>query len=135
MPKGITKVFRCSSNTGLVAPRIFQDDTPEDKRAVQAPVTGVMMHPLAEFDGKMKTTDWTKLPVLPAAPEGEEETKWVIPDKFADQLSMVLADAPPLPGEEASYAQVRAVLEALESDAKLKAAFTAGARESNESTE
>jgi len=132
VPKGITKVFRCSSNTGLVAPRIFQDDTPEDKRAVQAPVTGVMMYPLAEFDRKMKTTDWTKLPVLPAAPEGEEETKWVVPDKFADQLPMVFADAPPLPGEEARYAQVLAVLEAAETDAELKAAFTAGAKESDE---
>lgn len=132
VPKGITKVFRCSSNTGLIAPRIFQDDTPEDKRAVQATVTAVMIYPLAEFDGKMKTTDWTKLPVLPAAPEGEEETKWVVPEKFADQLSMILADAPPLPGEEARYAQVRAVLEALKSDVKLKAAFTAGAKESDE---
>ena len=45
---------------------------------------------------------------------------------------MVLDDAPPLPGEEARYAQVRAVLEALKSDAKLKAAFTAGAKESDE---
>ena len=75
VPKGITKVFRCSTNTGLVGPRIFQDDTPEDKRAVQTPLKGVMMYPLAEFDGKMKTTDWTNLPVLPAAPEGEEETQ------------------------------------------------------------
>ena len=63
VPKGITKVFRCSSNTGLVAPRIFQDDTPEDKRAVQAPRDGVMMYPLEEYDGKMKTTNWTKFPI------------------------------------------------------------------------
>lgn len=32
-PKGITKVFRCSTSTGLAAPRIFQDDTLEDKKA------------------------------------------------------------------------------------------------------
>ena len=31
-PEGITKVFRSPTNTGLVAPRIAQDDTPEDKR-------------------------------------------------------------------------------------------------------
>ena len=36
VPKGITKVFRSSTNTGFVAPRVFQDDTPEDKRAIQA---------------------------------------------------------------------------------------------------
>jgi hypothetical protein len=50
-PKGITKVFRASTNTGIVAPRIFQDDMPEDKRAVQAPLRQVVMYPLAEFDG------------------------------------------------------------------------------------
>jgi hypothetical protein len=35
VPKGITKVFRSSTNTGLVAPRVAQNDTPEDKRAIQ----------------------------------------------------------------------------------------------------
>ena len=29
VPKGITRVFRCPTNTGLAAPRVFQDDTPE----------------------------------------------------------------------------------------------------------
>ena len=72
------------------------------------------------------------MPTLPSPPEGEEETKWVVPDKFADQLSMVLADAPPLPGEEARYAEVGAVLESIKSDAKLKAAFAAGAKEADE---
>jgi hypothetical protein len=132
VPKGITQVFRCPTNTGLVAPRIFQDDMPDDKRAVQASVSGIMMYPLAEYDGKTRTTDWTKMPTLPSPPEGEEETKWVVPDKFADQLSMVLADAPPLPGEEARYAEVGAVLESIKSDAKLKAAFAAGAKEADE---
>jgi hypothetical protein len=30
-PKGITQVFRCPTSSGLAAPRIFQDDTAEDK--------------------------------------------------------------------------------------------------------
>jgi hypothetical protein len=58
VPKGITQVFRSSSNTGIVGPRVFQDDTPEDQRVVQAPLAGVMIYPLAEYDGKMKTIDW-----------------------------------------------------------------------------
>lgn len=132
VPKGITKVFRSSTNTGLVAPRIFQDDTLEDKKTIQLPLTGVMMYPLADYDGKMKTKDWANIPHLPAPPVGDEETHWVFPDKFADQLPIALADAPPLPGEEARYAQVLAVLEALKADPKLKAAFTAGAKESDE---
>ena len=31
VPKGITAVFRSTTNTGVVIPRVFQDDTPEDK--------------------------------------------------------------------------------------------------------
>jgi hypothetical protein len=43
VPKGITKVFRASTSTGLAAPRIFQDDTAEDKRAIQDVLTGILM--------------------------------------------------------------------------------------------
>ena len=67
-PKGITKVFRASTNTGIVVPRIFQDDTAEDKRAVQAPLRQVVMYPLAEFDGSMKSIDWAKIPPGPRDP-------------------------------------------------------------------
>src|SRR5215469_15645683 len=62
VPAGITGVFRSKTNTGFVAPRVFQDDTPEDKRAVQSVLSGIDMYPLSMFDGKMKTQDWTKLP-------------------------------------------------------------------------
>ena len=126
-PRGIAKVFRASTNTGIVAPRIFQDDTPEDKRAVQAPLRQVVMYPLSEFDGTMKSIDWTKLPQDPAAKESMEEVKWVVPEKFVDQLGAVLADAPPLPGEEARYAQVRAVLEVAKADPRRKEAMTRAA--------
>jgi hypothetical protein len=34
----------------------------------------------------------------------DEVTQWVIPEKFVDELGAVLADAPPLPGEEAARA-------------------------------
>jgi len=34
--KLINARFRSSTNTGFVAPRVFQDDTSEDKHAVQA---------------------------------------------------------------------------------------------------
>jgi hypothetical protein len=33
VPKGIAKVFRATTNTGFVVPRVFQEDTPEDNRA------------------------------------------------------------------------------------------------------
>ena len=129
-PRGITKVFRSPTNTGLVGPRIAQNDTPEDKKAVQQPLMQVLMYPLADFDGAMKSMDWSSLPHLPAnAATGHGETKWVLPGTFFDVLRAVLADGPPLPGEEARYAQVLAVLDALERDPSLKAPMVAAAAE------
>jgi hypothetical protein len=41
IPKGITRVFRSTTNTGFAAPRVFVDDTPEDKQAAQAAISGI----------------------------------------------------------------------------------------------
>ncbi|MFY9631750.1 MAG: DUF1254 domain-containing protein [Candidatus Cybelea sp.] len=106
VPKGITSVFRCTTSTGCVIPRVFQDDSAEDRRAIQPVLQQIMMYPLSEYDGKMKSIDWSSIPKSPAPRGGEEETQWVVPEKFVDDLPAVLADAPPLPGEEARYAQV-----------------------------
>jgi hypothetical protein len=127
VPNGIAKVFRASTNTGVVVPRIFLDDTADDKRAVQAPLRQVVMYPLTDYDGTMKSIDWTKIPAGPAPAVDETEVKWVVPQKFVDVLGAVLADAPPLPGEEARYAQVRAVLEAAKADPRRKEAMTRAA--------
>jgi hypothetical protein len=89
-----------------------------------------MMYQVALFDGKMKSKDWANMPKVTAPPSGEEETQWVPPEKFVDELGAVLADAPPLPGEEARYAQVLAVLAAAEGNPKLKQAMTVGAMSS-----
>ncbi|MGB9476036.1 MAG: DUF1254 domain-containing protein, partial [Candidatus Udaeobacter sp.] len=132
VPKGITKVFRSSTNTGLVAPRVAQNDTPEDKRAIQSVLPGIMMYPVAEYDGQMKTKDWANLPRKAAPPSGAEETQWVPPDKFVDGLPLVLADAAPLPGEEARYAQVLAVVTAAKNNPEIKQAMTEGAKEADE---
>ena len=133
VPNGIAKVFRASTNTGVVVPRIFQDDTADDKRAIQAPLRQVVMYPLSDYDGTMKSIDWTKVPSGPAPTSGKEggdgtEMKWVVPEKFVDALGAVLADAPPLPGEEARYAQVRAVLEAAKADPRRKDAMIDAAK-------
>jgi len=121
IPKGITKVFRSSTNTGFAAPRMFQDDTPEDKKAVQSVLQWITMYPLADYDGTMKRTDWSKLKKVPAAATGDAESKWVFPEKFFDQLPVILADAPPLPGQESRYAEMRALLEAIKRNPALKA--------------
>jgi hypothetical protein len=132
VPKGITKVFRSPTNTGFVAPRVFQDDTPEDKRAIQSVLTYIMMYPLAEYDGRMKSTDWSKLNKVPASATGDAESKWVFPEKFFDELAAILADAPPLPGEEARYAQMRALIEAVKASPALKPALIKAVQEVEE---
>src|SRR5580698_6828433 len=52
VPKGITRLFLSSSQTGLVAPRSFQYYTAEDRRAIQGVLTGIVMYPLVEYDGR-----------------------------------------------------------------------------------
>jgi hypothetical protein len=54
---------------------------------------------------------------------GDAETQWVFPEKFFDELPAVLADAPPLPGEEARYAQMLALLEAIKNNPALKSSL------------
>ena len=132
VPKGITDVFRCSTNSGFAAPRIFMDDTPEDRKAIQPVLRQILIYPLSEYDGTLKSIDWSTIRKLPNQGSGEEEVVWVPPDQFVDTLPLVLADAPPLPGEEARYAQMLAVLDAADDDPKIKAAVMAGAKEADE---
>jgi hypothetical protein len=127
VPKGITRVFRSGTDSGMAAPRVFLEDTAEDRQAIQPLLNQIMMYPLAEFDGTMKSSDWSKLPADPPEASGNEEHQRVHPETFFDQLPAVLADAPPLPGEEARYAQVLAVVEAAKKDPKLKEAMTKAA--------
>jgi hypothetical protein len=132
VPHGIIEVFRASTNTGYIVPRIFMDDTAEDRRAIQPLLQQILMYPLAEYDGTMKKIDWSTIPKLPSQFTGEAEVIWVPPEAFVDTLPAVLADAPPLPGEEARYAQVLAVLDAAKNDPQLKAAMSEGVAEANE---
>jgi hypothetical protein len=124
VPKGIAKVFRAKTNTGFVVPRVFQEDRPEDNKAVQVVINGIDMYPLAMYDGKMNRRDWSKSQKFPAEASGESETKWVLPEKFVEQLPLVMNDAPPLPGEEARYGRIRAVLAAAQKEPALKQAMT-----------
>jgi hypothetical protein len=125
VPKGITKAFRANTGTAFVVPRVFMDDTPEDRTAVQSVISGIDLYPLAQYDAKMKQHDWRNLPRLGSSSGdgGAGETKWVFPDRFFDQLPVVLRDAPPLPGEEARYAQILAVIAAAQKNPALKTAM------------
>jgi len=133
VPKGIKKVFRAGSDTGFVIPRVFQDDSDADRKAIQTAINGIDMYPLSQYDGKVKQHDWSKLPHFPAqtSGDGKGETKWVVPEKFFDELPALLKDARPLPGEEARYAQLAALARIAQTDPALKQAMIDEARKTD----
>jgi hypothetical protein len=69
VPDGITAVFKSPTDLAYIIPRAFMDDTKDDRAAIQPIVSQIMAYPVSEFDGKMKTKDWSKIPTL-ADPAG-----------------------------------------------------------------
>ena len=117
VPAGIAEVVRSPTELANAIPRIFLNDTSEDRAAIRPLVNHVVAYPLAEFDGRMKTVDYAAIPHFTAPnSSGGGETKWVIPEKFFDVLPGVLDDVPPLPGEEAIYANLRQIVNAAHAD-------------------
>jgi hypothetical protein len=98
-------VFTFDTRMAVCAPRVFMDDTNEDRAAIQPVLNQIMMYPLSEFTGDMKSFDWSQSPHFPGgnATQGEPETQWVDPSKFFDELSGVMDEVPARPGEEAIY--------------------------------
>ena len=121
-PAGITGVVRSSTNFAVTMPRIFMNDTAEDHAAIQPALSQIQFYPLSQFDGKMKTKDWSKLPTFPVPKEKtrpEYSTKqppWVDPAIFFDQLPTVMKQVPPMPGEEALYKLIGSALDAAAKD-------------------
>lgn len=132
IPDGINEVFKCPTTLGIVIPRVFQSDDPDDKKAVQPLVNQINMYPLSEFDGKMKMMDWTKLKSTPPDNSGGAETKWVKPEIFFDQLSDIIKEVPAQQGEEALYAQINGLLDAIRKNPKLKEVATQAAADAEE---
>jgi hypothetical protein len=112
-PADFKAVVRCSTRFAFAVPRIFMDDSPEDRKAIQPLISQINFYPVSEFDGKMKTTDWSKLPHFPAPQSsGTGETAWVKPETFFSQLPEVAQQVPPLPGELALYKWLASITEA-----------------------
>lgn len=102
-PDNIVEVFVSPTNLSVVIPRIFMDDTEQDRKAIQTVINQIAIYPLSEFNGITKMTDWKKLPILPEPTKTSSEKKWVNPDTFFETLSKVLEEVPPMKGEEALY--------------------------------
>ena len=134
-PAGVQAVIRSPTALANAIPRIFMDDSSQDREAIQRKLNQVVFYPLKDFNGKMKTIDWKTAPDIPnpqADNASDGETRWVIPEKFFDQLGQVLDQVPPLPGEEAMYAQFRSVLAAASRDPAIKEALLQVAKETEE---
>jgi hypothetical protein len=131
-PSGITDVLRSPTSLANAIPRVFQDDTPEDKKAIQPVINQIVVYPLKDFTGEMKTIEWANVSDIPGPESTGEETKWVVPDKFFDQFGEVLEIVDPLPGEEAMYQQFRLILDAAARDPELKKVLVAAAVETEE---
>ena len=123
LPAGFKGMVRSSTELAFAVPRIFKDDTSEDSQAIRPTLNQIMFYPLSQFDGNMKTTDWSKLPHFPAPAGAVGETKWVVPEAFFAQLPDVMKHVPPLPGEEALYGWISSVFAAAANDPVLKRAL------------
>ncbi len=121
-PKGITAVMQSTTEFCFAGPRVFLNDTDEDRAAVKPIINQINAYPLTEFNGEMKIIDWAETPTFPA-PVVEGENKWVVPETFFDQLPGVMDLVPPMKGEEALYASIRQVLAAAENDPEVKKAL------------
>ena len=133
IPARIAGVFRFDTRIAVCIPRVFMDDTDVDRVAIQPVINQVMMYPLREFTGQLRSTDWTAAPVFPAGGEtsGEQETQWVDPARFFAALPAVLAEVPARPGEEAWYGWLESVLQAAADDPQVAAQLTAAAVDAN----
>ena len=127
-PEGFKGVYRSPTNLANVIPRIFMDDTDEDRAAIQPLIDQIMVYPLSEFTGEARMTDWSEAPSFGEAGAGGE-TKWVRPETFLDQLGDVLAMVPPLLGEEAMYSQFEAMLAVAARDETIRQAAQSAIKE------
>jgi hypothetical protein len=113
-PPGIAGVLRSSTDGATSFARVFMADTPEDHMAVQPLINQILLYPLSQFDGKMKTKDWSKIPVVTKevkpAKYSNTQPPWVDPATFFDQLPQIMKEVPPLPGEEKIYELINSVL-------------------------
>jgi hypothetical protein len=134
VPEGIAGVFRFGTRIAVCIPRVFMDGTDADRAAIQPVINQVMVYPLSEYTGDLRSTDWAAAPSFPAgdATSGERETQRVDPAQFFAELPAVLAEVPALPGEEAWYAWLDSLLHEAAADPRLADVLRAAAADAND---
>jgi hypothetical protein len=135
-PAGIAGVVRSTTDYAVTMPRIFMNDTPEDRAAIQPALTQIQFYPLSQFDGKMKTKDWHKIPIIKRqgkpAKYSSTQPPWVDPATFFDHLPIVMKQVPPMPGEEALYKLITSVVDAAAKDPEVMKTLQATALAADE---
>ncbi len=135
-PAGIAGVVRSTTDYAVTMPRIFMNDTPEDRVAIQPALTQIQFYPLSQFDGKMKTKDWHKIPIIKRqgkpAKYSSTQPPWVDPATFFDHLPIVMKQVPPMPGEEALYKLIASVVDAAGKDPEVMKTLQATALAADE---
>ena len=117
-PDGIQRVITSPTRYIVMIPRVFMDDTTEDQRIVQPLLNQVMSYPLAEFNGEMQTTDWSRQPKMRKT-RRTSAINWVLPSRFWHRLPSVLEGLPPLAGEEVLYEQAAKLIAMAEEDPRI----------------
>lgn len=133
VPPGINEVFRFDTRIGAVIPRVFMDDTEDDRANIQRVINQIMVYPLTQFTGSPQTFDWSNAPIFPAGEDtqGHRETQWVVPEQFFDVLVEVLEEVPARPGEEALYGWLGSLADDAQHP-KVKELLTAAAKDADQ---
>jgi hypothetical protein len=120
IPEGIKKenVLRSPTRHAYCLPRVHFENSEDDRQAALPAVNQIVAYPLSEFDGDMRSCDWSKPRWVPSR---YGKPRSVAPDKFYEALSEVLEDVPPLPGEEELYARLGRMLAQASEDPQLSA--------------
>ncbi len=110
VPEGIVQVITAPTNLVWYLPRVFMNDTAEDRAAIIPLLNQIAAYPLKEFTGTRKTFNWAKLPVIQKGWRGPGEFPWVADSSFWQDLSAVMAENKPRRGEEALWSRIRWLL-------------------------
>ncbi|MFH1037308.1 MAG: DUF1254 domain-containing protein [PVC group bacterium] len=120
-PEGVIEVIRAPTDLVWCLLRVFMNDTDEDRAALQPLINQVEGYPLSQYDGTLKTKDWSKIPSFPVEGAAAGEIHWVRDEFFWDDLAKVLAENAPRPGEEAMVENFRRLIEKRDRDPAVKA--------------
>ena len=132
-PAGIAAIVRSSTELANAIPRVFLDDTARGRAAIQTVLDQIVAYPL---DGFRRQDEDHRLeqgcrhsrrrnPRAAARPSGSSRRS------SSTSFGTVLDTVAPLPGEEAMYAQFRALLAAAAKDPAVKQTLIEAAVEPN----